>query len=74
MQFGNHEKNESSNRTLFENHSKCLIRILVFFIIFFVSLKVICLVTLFEHKLQDLFGIFYELLYTQNVSVAGNVE
>ena len=55
MQFGNHEKNESSNRTLFENHSKCL-------------------VTLFEHKLQDLFGIFNELLSTQNVSVAGNVE
>ena len=24
MQFGNHEKNESSNRTVFENHSKCL--------------------------------------------------
>ena len=45
---------------------------------FFVLLKVICLVTLFDRKLQvfknspklTIFGIFNELLATQNVNVA----
>ena len=59
--------------TMFGNHSKCRIWI---FPPIFVLLKVtcICLVTLFDHKLNffqklaklTIFGIFKELLYTQN--------
>ena len=42
---------------------------------FFVLLKMTCLVTLFDRKLQvsiklTIFGIFNELLSTQNVNVA----
>ena len=48
----------------------------------FVLIKVTCLVTLFDRKLQvfknspklRIFGIFNELLSTQNVNVALNVE
>ena len=55
-------------RTLFENYSKCRIRFLTFwhFPPIFVLLKLTCLVTLFDHKLQvfknspkwTIFGIF----------------
>ena len=66
--------------TVFENHPKS--RILNFSIMafpaIFVLLKLTCLVTLFDRKLQvfkispklTLFGIFNELLSTQNVNVA----
>ena len=56
---------------MFENYSNCRIWI-------FQILKVTCLVTLFDRKLQiykkspkyTIFGIFNELLSTQNVNVA----
>ena len=66
--------------TLFENCSKCRIWIFEFwhFPPIFVLLKVTCLVTLFDRKLQVfknspkwiIFGIFNQLLSTQNVNVA----
>ena len=48
----------------------------------FVLLKLTCLVTLFDRKLQvfrnspklAIFAIFHELLFTQNVNVVCNVE
>ena len=51
---------------------------MVIFILAFVSLKLTCLVTLFDRNLQifkkspkwTIFGIFHELLSTQNVNVA----
>ena len=63
--------------TLFENHLKCLLWIWHFPPIF-ALLKVTSWVTLFDRKLQvfqnspklTIFGIFDELLYTQNVNVA----
>ena len=65
---------------MFENHPKCRIWIFEFwhFPSIFVQLKVICLVTLFDHKLQvfkkspklTIFGIFKQLLSTQNVNIA----
>ena len=64
----------------FENYSKCRIWIFEFwhFPPIFVLLKLTCLVTLFDRKLQvfknspkwTIFGIFNELLSTQNVNVA----
>ena len=66
--------------TLFENHPKCRISIFEFwhFPAIFVLLKLICLVTLFDRKLQifksspklTIFGIFKVFLSTQNVNVA----
>ena len=66
--------------TLFENYSKCRIWIFEFwhFPPIFVLLKVTCLVTLFDRKLQvfknlqnwTIFGICNGLLSTQNVDVA----
>ena len=60
-----------SNRssTMFENCSKCRIWIFQFWLsqLIFVLLKVTCLVTLFDRKLQPIFGIFHELLSTRNV-------
>ena len=63
--------------TLVENYSKCLIGIFWHFPPIFVPLKLTCRVTLFDRKYQvfknspnRLFGILYELLSTQNVSVA----
>ena len=57
---------------------KCLIWILAFSTIFFLIVKVTCLVTLFDRQLQvfknspnwTLFDIFNELLSTQNATVA----
>ena len=66
--------------TLFQNYSKCRIRIFEFwrFSPFFVLLRLTCLVTLFDSKLQvfknsskwTIFGIFDKLLSSQNVNVA----
>ena len=66
--------------TLFENYSKRRIWILSFwhFPPIFVLLKLTCLVTLFDRTLQvfkkspklTIFGIFNQLLSTQNVNVA----
>ena len=66
--------------TVFENHPKCRIWIFDFwyFLPIFVLLKLTCLVTLFDRKLQvfknspkwTIFGLFNELLSTQNVNVA----
>ena len=58
--------------TMFGNHSKCRNWI---FPQIFVLLKVTCLVTLFDHNLKffqklTIFGIFKELLPTQNVNLA----
>ena len=66
---------KKKNITLFENYSKC--RIWNFQPIF-VLLKLTCVVTLFDRKLQffknspksTIFGIFNELLSTRNVNVA----
>ena len=68
--------------TVFENHSKC--RILHFWHLptIFDLLKVTCLVTLFDRKLQlsknspklTTFVIFNELLSTQNVNVARSAQ
>ncbi len=65
---------------LFENYSKCRIWIFEFwhFPTIFALLKLTCLVTLFDRKLQvfknsskwTIFGILIELLSTQNVNVA----
>ena len=65
---------------MFENYSKCRIWTFQFwhFPTIFVLLKVDCLVTLFSYMLQvfknspklAIFGIFDELLSTQNVNVA----
>ena len=65
---------------MFENHPKCHIRTIRIwhFPPIFVQLKLTCLVTLFDRKLQvfknspklTIFGIFNELLSTQNVNVA----
>ena len=70
----------SKKITMFENYSKCHIWIVLFwhFPPIFVLLKVTCLVTLFDRKLQvfknspklTIFGIFHELLSTQNINVA----
>ena len=67
-------------RTMFENHPKCRIWIFQFwhFPPIFVLLKLTCLVTLFDRNHQvfkkspklTIFGIFHELLSTQNVNVA----
>ena len=75
------------NFTLFEKYSKCRIGIFKFwhFPPIFVLLKLTCLVTMFDRKLQvfknsskwTIFGIFNQLLSTQNVNVvrfARNVE
>ena len=65
--------------TMFENHIKCRIIIFQFwhFPLIFALLKVTCLVTVFDRKLQLLnspklaiFGVFKQLLSTQNVNVA----
>ena len=65
--------------TVFENHQKCRIWIFKWhFPPIFIRLKVTCLVTLFDHKLQvfknspkwTFFDIFNELLSAQNVNVA----
>ena len=66
--------------TLFENYSKCRIWIFEFwhFPPIFVILKLTCLVTLFDRKLQffknspkwTILGIFNQVLSTQNVYVA----
>ena len=66
--------------TMFENYSKCRIWIFEFwhFQPIFVLLKLTCLVTLFDRKLQGfknspkwtIFGVFNSLLSTQNVNVA----
>ena len=68
------------NKKVFENYSKCRIWIFHFwhFPPIFDKLKVTCLVTLFDRKLQlfktspklTIFCIFNELLATQNVNVA----
>ena len=65
--------------TMFENHSKLSHFNFWFwhFLQIFVLLKVTCLVTLFDRKLQvfknssklTIFGIFNELLSTQNVNI-----
>ena len=65
---------------MFENYSKCRIWISEFwhFPPIFVLLKLTCLLTLFDRKLQvfknspkwTMFGIFNSLLSTQNVNVA----
>ena len=72
--------NHYNNSTVFENHPKCRIWIFQFwhFPPIFDLLKLTCLVTLFDRKLQvfknspkwNLLGIFNELLSTQNVNVA----
>ena len=69
-----------STHTLFENYSKCRIWIFEFwhFSPIFVLLKLTCLVTLFDRKLQvfknspkwTIFGIFNLFLSIQNVNVA----
>ena len=66
--------------TVFENHPKCRLWMFQFwhFPPIFVLLKLTCLVTLFDRKLQvfknspkwTIFGIFNQLLSTQNVNVA----
>ena len=58
--------------TVFENHPKCLIWIFQFwhFPPIFVLLKLTCLVTLFDSLKWTIFGIFDQLLYTQNINVA----
>ena len=66
--------------TLFKNHSKCRIWIfqLLHFPPIFVLIKLTCLVTLFDRKLQvfknslkwTILGTFNHLLSTQNVNVA----
>ena len=71
---------EQNNVTLFANYSTCRICIFEFwhFPPIFVLLKLTCLVTLFDRKLQvfinlpkwTIFGICNELLSTQNVNVA----
>ena len=75
-------KTESGNNSsiLFENYPKCRICNFQFwhFPPIFGLLKVTCLVTLFDGKLQvfktspklAIFGIFNELLYPQNVNAA----
>ena len=70
----------STHTTVFENYSKCRIWIFQFwhFPPIFVLLNLTCLVTLFDRKLQvfknspnwTIFGIFNQLLSTQNVNVA----
>ena len=76
-----HEEGHCSAKpTLFESYSKCIIWIFEFchFSPIFVLLKLTCLVTLIDCKLQvfknspkcTIFGIFNQLLSTQNVNVA----
>ena len=65
---------------MFENNLRCRVRVIRFwdFIPIFALLKVTCLVTLFDRKIQvfknlpklNIFGIFNELLSTQIVNVA----
>ena len=64
---------------VFENHSKCLIWVFQFrhFPLIFVLLRMTCLLTLFDRKLQifrifnksTFLGIFNDLLSTQNANV-----
>ena len=55
------------NLTLFENHQNCLILIFQFW---HFLLKLTCLVALFDSSNWTIFGIFNELLSTQNVNIA----